>query len=402
MMDPFDWLLRPYSAAQFFETYYERAPLHVARNRPEYYEAVFSLDELERVLYGTEVGAGQVILYQDGFPTRREAFVRKNGKKGAAAREIVDTDRISALFASGCSIVFDSIQDSSDSMARLIAGLEAAFEHRVNANVYATPPKSQGFTAHYDTHDAVIMQIAGSKRWRIYGSPTHLPLESQPHDKKSHVAGEPISEFDLQPGDLLYVPRGFMHDARANEALSLHVTLGLFPVLWFDVLKEAVEAASRSDAILRQTAPAGARGFEDVEKVAEAVRRAFSSERLIAARQGIRRSYVIEHRNGLEGQLHQIAMLPELSPASTVAIRSGLIFELDEAESATKLLFSNKALTLPAGAGALVRTLRDEGPQRVQNLMRIESNALVVIRKLIEEGFVYARARAPRTAKMAG
>lgn len=46
--------------------------------------------------------------------------------------------------------------------------LQEYFGCFVGANVYLTPPGSQGFAPHYDDIEAFIMQLEGSKEWRIY------------------------------------------------------------------------------------------------------------------------------------------------------------------------------------------------------------------------------------------
>jgi ribosomal protein L16 Arg81 hydroxylase len=384
------WLLQPTTVDEFFEHYYERAPLHIVRNRRGYYDDAFSLSELERILYGSEVGAGALILYQDGLPTRRESFVRSNKRTGERARDIVDADRVSALFANGCSLVLDGVQDHSDTMASLIRGLETTMRHRIGANVYTTPRQSQGFTAHYDTHDTVIMQIAGSKRWRIYGAPTELPLESQPHDKKKHAAGDVVMEIEIRPGDLLYLPRGVMHEARAGEDFSLHVTLGLYPALWSDVLREALDAAAASDVLLRKSATNRNHALAEAE-LAEIAARAFTPERLAAARERLGRAYLVERRNGLEGQLEQVLMLGDLSPASHVAVRPQMLYELEEGEDTARLSFSSKTLTLPRGAATIIRALEGAGAPSLGTLIGLDPHALEVVRKLISEGFLYVR-----------
>jgi bifunctional lysine-specific demethylase and histidyl-hydroxylase NO66 len=95
--------------------------------------------------------------------------------------------------------------------------LSAALGVRVNVNAYLTPPCSSGFNAHYDTHDVFVLQTAGVKKWRIYHSPIPLPLPSQSHIRGTAASvsglGDPALEVELQTGDMLYVPRGFLHHA---------------------------------------------------------------------------------------------------------------------------------------------------------------------------------------------
>lgn len=38
----------------------------------------------------------------------------------------------------------------------------------MGANVYLTPPGTQGFAPHYDDIEAFLIQLEGKKHWRLY------------------------------------------------------------------------------------------------------------------------------------------------------------------------------------------------------------------------------------------
>ncbi|MBV8151580.1 MAG: cupin-like domain-containing protein [Candidatus Eremiobacteraeota bacterium] len=381
-----EWLLQPFTIDEFFGSYYERAPLHIARDRTAYYTEYFSLGEFERVLCGAEIAGDDLLVYKDGMPARPEAYLRRNGrtgKEGDAERVIIDPDRVCALFARGCSIVIDTLRAYSEPVAALCRGLEAFFGHRVNANLYFTPPKSQGFSVHYDTHDTVILQIEGAKEWKVYEAAADLPLKGQKFDKRKHAPRTAPRHVEMRAGDLLYLPRGFMHEAKAAEDASLHLTLGLFPYVWSDVLAEVLARAAESDVLLRGSAQFGAL---DPTELQTAVAAAFSPERLGAAVASLERRFRAERRNGLEGQLRQLARLGELSAESTVAMRPDLVFHLDSDEGGTRLSFSGKTVILPPQGAALVATL-ERGPAKIAELLAHGERALEIARTLIEHGF---------------
>ena len=87
-------------------------------------------------------------------------------------------------------------------------------------NAYVTPPSSQGFAPHYDTHDVFVLQISGEKHWLIH-APVHPdPLSTQPWtEHRAAVAraatASPSSTRCCAPGDALYLPRGWIHSATA-------------------------------------------------------------------------------------------------------------------------------------------------------------------------------------------
>ncbi len=352
------WLLTPLSIEEFQSQYYERAPMHVARDRAGYYQRVFDLLEVERILYASELHKADIRLVKDGVPVRPESYLvpkpvcKENELEPYTDR--VDADRISALFASGCSIVMHDVRSLSAPAANFCRELEMLFHHRVSPNMYLTPPGNQGFDAHYDTHDTAIVQIEGTKHWRVYESAFPLPLDDQTFDKRLHTPGKVCIEADLRPGDFLYIPRGFLHEAKANEDLSLHLTLGLYPRRWIQVLKKALDDAGEAaeNALLRETATA-----ESVPALHALLQSILAHSALCAAEVAIENQFVRERRNGLDGQMNQISRLRELGEESLVALRPNVLYELTESEKTARLAFSGKNLVFGAGASGIIREL---------------------------------------------
>lgn len=114
------------------------------------------------------------------------------------------------------------------SLHRFNATLQEYFHCMVGANIYLTPPNSQGFAPHYDDIEAFVLQIEGQKEWLLYpprSADEVLPRTSSP-DFRENELGEPLFRHILKPGDMLYFPRGWIHQARTVENQhSLHITL---------------------------------------------------------------------------------------------------------------------------------------------------------------------------------
>lgn len=72
-----------------------------------------------------------------------------------------------------------------------------------------------GVGAHFDQYDVFLVQGLGRRRWRI-GPKCDDTARLLPHDDLRLLADfEPIEEWVLEPGDILYVPPGFAHDGVA-------------------------------------------------------------------------------------------------------------------------------------------------------------------------------------------
>jgi hypothetical protein len=120
----------------------------------------------------------------------------------------------------------------------------------VRANLYCTPANSRGFDLHFDTHEVFVLQLLGKKQWQIFEPTTALPLDFVPargggktsQDIDEAEVGSLVLEELLKPGDCLYLPRGFVHQAESRDEPSVHLTIGVH------MLQEIAEnpAASRA------------------------------------------------------------------------------------------------------------------------------------------------------------
>lgn len=145
----------------------------------------------------------------------------------------------------------------------LNATLQEYFQCMVGANVYLTPKNSQGFAPHYDDIEAFVLQVEGKKRWRLYkprNRASMLPRESSRNFKPDEI-GEPCLDVVLEAGDLLYFPRGYIHQALTlKDFHSLHITVSAYQKQTYADLLEtlipmALKEAINENEILRRGLP---------------------------------------------------------------------------------------------------------------------------------------------------
>jgi len=169
----------------------------------------------------------------------------------------IDPVGLFQLFDGGATLVVSQFHEMHPPLARFCRGLEKLFLHAVQANIYLTPPGAQGFRTHFDTHDVLVLQVSGTKKWRVWGDML-MPhaTRNTPWDGAVHRA-DPAGARDvlLEPGDVLFVPRGVAHDASVQEGSepSLHVTVGLLEPSWADALKAAIDQMEQQQPALRQS-----------------------------------------------------------------------------------------------------------------------------------------------------
>ncbi|KAL6070192.1 Bifunctional lysine-specific demethylase and histidyl-hydroxylase [Balamuthia mandrillaris] len=186
----------------------------------------------KELFYGEHLN---VCVYRDGV---KEML----NKEGRATEQAVT----SLYKKEGATIQFFQPQQYSEELHVLCHALEQVFGCLVGANVYLTPPKAQGLAPHYDDVDVFILQVEGSKRWKLYSPPPEdeLPMEYS-RDLTQEEAGKPLMEVVLNRGDMMYFPRGVIHQAATSlDAPSTHITISTYQRnCWADFLKTALPLA---------------------------------------------------------------------------------------------------------------------------------------------------------------
>jgi lysine-specific demethylase/histidyl-hydroxylase NO66 len=167
---------------------------------------------------------------------------------GAGIADQVSDDKLTALFADGSTIVLQALHRVWPPVIDFCQQLAADLGHPVQANAYVTPPQNQGFDDHYDVHDVFVLQVAGRKKWSIHAPVLPSPLRDQPwtdrrDDVRRAAEQEPVIEAVLEPGDALYLPRGYLHSATALGGVTIHLTLGVHSWTRHAVAEELVGLA---------------------------------------------------------------------------------------------------------------------------------------------------------------
>ena len=252
----FERLLQPLDSATFFREHWEQRRLVLARNDPSYYAGLFAAGDVDALIYFGRTrfldaerslqGASSTVLR--GLPQEGEPPGASGGLGLLELRK---------LHAEKKTVLVHSLQLRVPAVAALARSLEAALHYPVNVNMYLTPAGAQGFGPHFDDHDVFIMQLEGYKHWRLYPPTRELPLKfEEPMVPRERLTG-PVEEVRMEPGDLLYLPRGFVHEAFTSEQASLHLTVGVEVFRWADLLASALACASRDTLGLREAVPPG-------------------------------------------------------------------------------------------------------------------------------------------------
>jgi JmjC domain len=380
--------IEPVKAQRFLDEYWERKPLLVPRDEEGHFLGLLSIAEVER-----RVAEGGL---------RWPAFrVVKEGEKIALADYAEDipwspkpfsgtarVERVAAEFEGGATIVLQALQLQHPPLGEFCRDLEAELGHPVQANAYYTPASAQGFAVHHDTHDVFCLQVEGEKRWLVYPPVLELPLKNQKYVPEMGEPGDPVLDVTMRAGDMLYLPRGWLHQAMTSNAASLHLTIGVNVFTWRDAVRDALDEAAREQVELRRGVPSDGRASEGL---LEALASRLAPD-VVSSRR--RQSFVKTRRPLRDDAFDQLRALDDLDLDTSLERRRTVLADLSDADEELRLSFEGRELVLPAfvrdDLEFLVATDEPFRPSDLPGRLDDEGR-LVLVRRLVREGLLRIR-----------
>ena len=374
--------MEPIGEAEFLAEYWERRPLIVERDEPGRYDDLLSEEEVDRLVCsgGLRYPGFRLVKAGEQLSTRNYTVDipwRPSGFTGTA-----DVDRVLAEWERGATIVLQGLHLGRPELGAFCRSLERTLGHPTQVNAYYTPRSAQGLPVHHDTHDVFVLQIAGEKRWLVYEPAWELPLKSQKYSAELGGPGPPVHDLVLRPGDMLYLPRGWLHEALTSESDSLHLTVGVNVVTWLDAFRAALEECGDELGFRRSIQHGDPAELIDVLRARlrpEAAERR-AGEKLTRTRRPIR-----------EGQLAQLRALDELDVDTELERRATVLTGLAESNGSVLLAFEGKELAFPKHAGEEIRgVLELDEPFTAADLPGSldDEGRLVLVRRLVREGLL--------------
>jgi lysine-specific demethylase/histidyl-hydroxylase NO66 len=365
---------------RFAEEHWARAPLHRPGADPVGFADLFSLGEVDRILSLTTPRFPAFRMVKDGRQLDPRSYTRSGRVGGQPVNDLADPGAVYELFHGGATIVLQSLHRFWPPLVRLGRDLELALTHPVQVNAYITPPASRGLGVHHDEHDVFVVQVHGRKRWDV-----HDP-DGRPGDR--------LIEAELAPGDCLYIPQRFPHAAWTAQAASVHLTVGVVPVTWADMLRRAVTSAVEG-ALCGEPLPAGFAGDPAAltpgvaEQLGE-VRRRLDQLDPAAIAEAAADRFWSSRPPILSGQLQQLLSLQTIGDATVVRRRPGAVCRLRQRADRLEVLLGDRALHMPARLAPVMEMVLASDRLAAADLAGHldPPSRLVLVRRLIREGLL--------------
>lgn len=364
------------------------------------FEDLFTAASVDELVTRRGVRTPFIRMAREGTVLPPSAFTASGGF-GAEVGDQVASEKVLKEFAAGATIVLQGLHRLWPPIIDFTRELVADIGHPAQVNAYVTPPSSQGFSPHYDTHDVFVLQVAGEKHWVIHEPVLDNPLASQPWGEvgaevAERAKGEPAIDAVLRPGDALYLPRGWIHSATALGDTSVHLTVGMSAYTGADVI-DALLGVVRGVPDLRASLPLGV-DLTDAGQLEEVVTRTVArlTEALASADAGaVSRALSSRFERSVRPEpvapLAAVAAAAALTAETVVRWRAGVRVRLEDAGERVRIVTPGVTLGLPVEARAALEALAQGRPITVGQLPGVDADsAVVVVRRLLREGLVVA------------
>jgi bifunctional lysine-specific demethylase and histidyl-hydroxylase NO66 len=255
-MTSLDELLHPITRDRFDADYNDRKPLHIPAEAGADKRSLLDWARFNALLDQSSIWTAQSLkMVFNGQPIPSEQYcVAARSQSGTSLRP--SPAKVQTLLAMGASLIAGDVQDLTPELRAVSHRLAREFAGLVGANIYCSFGGVQAFDTHFDLHHVFAIQVEGEKTWRLYENRAEAPVSFPVDDAEARrwfaeTRGPLMTEIRMRPGDVLYLPRGWYHDALATEGASLHVTFSVAP-LYGRVLFQLLESAAMQDPAFRE------------------------------------------------------------------------------------------------------------------------------------------------------
>jgi ribosomal protein L16 Arg81 hydroxylase len=376
-------LIAPFPEAEFRAQYWETKPLIVHRQNSAYYDDLFTLQDFDAA-----------VMRSPEYVKMANAEIKKN--KSYKPQMAPGLEAVLSDMRGGGTIVLDQLHHREPKLRALCRSLAPEFGHRLQTNLYLTPPHGKGFAPHWDNHDVFILQVVGSKHWHVEKNRRVFPgTGDQMGDEGRELRGELIS-FTLSQGDIAYIPRGFVHAAECGSEPSLHITLGVTAIFLEDFLYAAIKASVQRDERLRVALPLGfMRGRNDgvVNRAMAAFMEAADEPFLSAVLDQYRDELVRTFPLDVSGLVLDFFRPTPVALGDVIGPRHGIVYRMHLNGESVRLNYGARSIVFPDFFRESLNFALNTPSYEVRDIKGEleDEEKIVFVERLLHEGLVVRR-----------
>lgn len=212
------------SSDKFRVNYFERYPI-LLHSPPETFEWTHSLERVLDDWY--KIGNGGYTPPFRNINFLKGSLIKRNGEKGLPLGWGLRSGMIKAL-RMNYSLQLLHAEHWVRSLCRFVLAIIESTQSVSSTNIYITPPGRQVATPpHVDFTGSWMVQLNGRKKWKLWAKEDvllpvykrHIIGRDEDDNIHEDMLGKPTMEVILNPGDLLWVPRGCIHSTSTESNL---------------------------------------------------------------------------------------------------------------------------------------------------------------------------------------
>jgi bifunctional lysine-specific demethylase and histidyl-hydroxylase NO66 len=363
----------------FFDKYWAHAPLlyEPTKTCARAFDDLASLDDLDQMVASLGLRASSLRMIKDGKALPHFKYTVAAGK--GAREAAISGALVYQWYYEGATIVLESLHRYWQPLTDFCRELEIALGHRLQVNAYVTPPRSQGFDVHRDSHDVFVLQVSGAKHWIVYDR----------EDEERVLMAQTIDR-----GASLYIPTGFPHAATTGDAASAHLTVGILTHDTIDLLHEVTKLAEEKPAFRERLDVGNARDAASLKAIVKArveeVQGWLDEIDIDELTERVARRVASTSQPVTSGLLRQLERLNTIDEDTMVARRRGATCVLFPKDTVLKVLLADRELEVPLVAHAAMEEISRRERFSASDLHAFldPESALVLVRRLVREALL--------------
>jgi ribosomal protein L16 Arg81 hydroxylase len=215
MISDLQSLVDPLTEADFLMLLRERKLTFLPGSGSRRFEALLNWEALNHLLDGATFPLQHLRVVRESTPIPTSLYIKQGRLVSAALSNLLDQ---------GVSLIFNQLDKHVPALRVLCKNIARDTSEQITAAAIVTSGRGGALECHYDPEDLIILQVAGTKRWQVFGPSVADPLQDAAAARPPQ--GPAVFDHVLQPGDFLFLPAGQWHHCENGPHRSLHV--GIF------------------------------------------------------------------------------------------------------------------------------------------------------------------------------